>query len=175
MINANDQEFIQAFDEFSDALYRHCYFRVYSKEKAEELVQETFMKAWQYIAKGNEVENMRAFLYRIANNLVIDYSRKKKEESLDALLAISPTYEPSVDGRKETERNLMLDHLHQMMNLLPDEVRHILLLRYVEDLDPKEIALVLDITPNNVSVRLNRAHTTLKQLIDNLENREILR
>jgi RNA polymerase sigma-70 factor (ECF subfamily) len=170
MQNAHDQEFIDAYDEFADALYRHCYFRVFSKERAEELVQETFMKAWQYVAKGNDVENMRAFLYRIANNLVIDYSRKKKEESLDALLAISPTYEPSVDGRKETERNLMIDHLHKVMQELPDDVRQILLLRYVEDLDPKEIALVLDITSNNVSVRLNRAHASLKQLIDNLDS-----
>src|SRR3989344_3747748 len=90
---------LDAYEGLGDALYRHCFFRVFNKSRAEELVQETFLRAWQYINEVKDVEHMRAFLYRIANNLIIDNYRKKKEESLDVLLAESHAYEPSGDGK----------------------------------------------------------------------------
>lgn len=63
-----EAQFLAAYDEWADAIYRHCFFRVYSKERAEELVQDTFMKTWQYLEKGNEVENLKAFLYKVAKS-----------------------------------------------------------------------------------------------------------
>ena len=83
MRNTTNDTFLTAYDKYADAIYRHCFFRVFSKEKAEELTQETFMRTWQYLEDGKEVLNLRAFLYRVANNLIIDHSRKKKEERLD--------------------------------------------------------------------------------------------
>jgi RNA polymerase sigma-70 factor (ECF subfamily) len=75
------KEFIEQYEAHAEAIYRHCFFRVFRKQVAEELMQETFMKAWVYVSQKNEVENMRAFLYKIANNLIIDFSRKKKRSS----------------------------------------------------------------------------------------------
>ena len=63
--------FLNAYDAYADAIYRHCFFRVFSKERAEELAQETFMKTWEYVARGNVIENYKAFLYRVTNNLII--------------------------------------------------------------------------------------------------------
>ncbi len=167
MVNADiEKEFLEAYDALSEPLYRHCFFRVFSESKAEDLVQETFMKTWQYISKGHTVENLKAFLYRVANNLVIDYSRKKKEDSLDSILADLPQLEPSYDGKKEIERDVLLAQVFEVIHGLPDDVRQLLLLRYGEDLDAKEIAQILKITPNNASVRLNRAHKLLQDLLD---------
>jgi RNA polymerase sigma-70 factor (ECF subfamily) len=166
MNESASEQFIQAYEEYAEALYRHCYFRVYSKEKAQDLVSETFYKTWDYIASGKQVENMRAFLYRVANNLVIDFSRKKKEESLEAALEISPQLEPSIDIRTATDNRLMISYIHEVMKQLPEDSRQIILLRYVDDLDPKDIAVVLNITPNDASVRLNRAHEQLKRLLE---------
>ncbi len=84
---AEEDKFIKAFDAYADGIFRYCFFRVFNRERAKDLVQDTFMRAWEYAAKGNKIENLKAFLYKIAHNVVIDESRKVKEYSLDALLS----------------------------------------------------------------------------------------
>ena len=160
------KKYLEAFDKYGDAIYRFCFFKVYSRGRAEELAQETFMKTWQYLREGNTVENIRAFLYRTATNLIIDDSRRKKEESLDAAMEESDAYEPSYDGAKEIQTKAVLKEVIGMMEYLEEEERQILTLRYLEDLDPKNIAEILHITPNNASVRINRALEKLKRRAD---------
>ncbi len=154
--------FLKAYDELADAIYRHCFFRVYSKARAEELMQETFMKVWHYIESGNEIQNLKAFLYQTANNLVIDESRKKKEDSLEHLLEQSPSYEPSHDSRPDVEKEMLIADIKEVMAELESEVQQLLTYRFIDDLEPKEIAEILHITPNNASVRINRALQALK-------------
>ena len=81
-----EQKFLKAYDEYSDAIFRHCYFRVSDREKAKDLTQDTFTKTWEYVLKNGEVTDLRAFLYKVANNLIIDTYRKKKEDSLDDMM-----------------------------------------------------------------------------------------
>src|SRR3989338_5004860 len=80
-----EQAFLEVYDTHADAIFRHCYFRVYDREAARELAQEAFTRAWTYLAEGKEVKNIRALVYKIANNLIIDGARKKREASLEAL------------------------------------------------------------------------------------------
>ncbi len=159
--DAKDQ-FLTAYDEYHDAIYRHCFFRVFSQTRAEELVQETFMRSWQYLMQGNKVDNIRAFLYRVANNLIIDESRKKKEESLEVLMEKSPAHEPSYEGGRNIEKKVLYNQIVEGMDDLPADYKEILTLRYVQDLDPKEIAERLDTNANNVSVKINRAVKALR-------------
>ena len=159
-------QFLEAHEKYQDAIYRHCFFRVYNKAKAEELVQETYMRAWQYLAQGKVVENLRAFLYRIASNLIIDDSRKKKEESLEVLMEKSPAFEPSYDGAKKIEKQILYNEVIENMQSLPEDYREILMYRYVQDLDPKEIAEILGTNANNVSVKINRAVKALKAQVN---------
>jgi len=74
MVNKGKKEkqFIDAYDKYSEAIFRHCYYRVFDRERAKDFVQETFCKTWKYIVDGNDIENIRAFLYKTANNLIID-------------------------------------------------------------------------------------------------------
>ncbi len=162
MTDEIQQQFLSAYENYSEAIYRHCFFRVYSKTRAEELVQETFMRVWQYLMQGKKVENLRAFLYRVANNLIIDESRKKKEESLEVLMEKSPAFEPSYEGNKSIEKKVLFNEVVDGMKDLPPDYKEILVLRYVNDLDPKEIAKILDTNANNVSVKINRAVKALK-------------
>ncbi len=157
-----ETEFLAAYDAYAKAIYKHCFFRVYSGPRAEELVQDAFMKTWDYMRKGNEIENLRAFLYKTANNLIIDHSRKSREVSLEQELEQNPAREPA-DEQPSPEHQLMLQQLRDSLNQLPEQDRQLLTWRYIDDLDPKDIAAILDISPNNVSVRLNRAIQQLKQ------------
>lgn len=162
-------QFLAAYDSYAEAIYRHCFFRVFSAAKAEDIMQESFMRVWEYLADGKEVQNIRAFVYRVANNLIIDDSRKKKEESLENMLEINPAADPAYEGHKDMEKNVVVQEIHRAMARLPEDVKEILVYRYVDDLDPKEIADILKITPNNVSVRLNRAIKVLKKELEKQE------
>jgi RNA polymerase sigma-70 factor (ECF subfamily) len=162
MEHKTEQEFLEAYDAYADALYKHCFFRVYSSARAEELVQDTFMKTWDYQRKGKRVDNLRAFLYKTANNLIIDYSRKRREASLEQELDQNPGWEPA-DEKPSPEHQLMLQQMRDSLKDLPEDARQLLTWRYIDDLDPKDIAAILDITPNNASVKLNRAIQLLKQ------------
>lgn len=156
---ALEQEFLAAYDLYADAIFRHCYFRVFDRERGKDLMQETFMRAWEYLNKGEKVLNMRAFLYRVANNLIIDESRKKKEASLDRLQ--EEGFDPGID---ETDKmNSRLEHGRVLNTLkdLDDNYRNILVMRYMNDLSPSEIAEVTGESANTVSVRIYRG---LKQL-----------
>lgn len=166
MAKAHEKVFLAAYDQHADAIYRHCYFRVFSRARAEELVQETFMKTWQYIAGGKEVKNIRAFLYQVANNLIIDDSRKKKEESLDAMLESSEALEPASREHVKMERQALAAEVVRAMETLGAEDREVLTLRYVDDLEPREIAEILGLSPNAVSVRIHRATQSLKVKLD---------
>jgi RNA polymerase sigma-70 factor (ECF subfamily) len=161
-----EQQFLESYDAYADSIFRHCYFRVYSKERAEELVQETFMRTWQYMQKGKPVENMRAFLYRIANNLIIDYSRKKKELSLEGVLEKDPSLEPSGSIKHNPAHLTLLQQMRDALTKLPKETAELLTLRYIDGLEPREIAEVLGASPGAISVRLNRAAVQLKEIMN---------
>src|SRR3989338_6887941 len=106
-MNANtdmEQQFMKAYDELSDAIFRHCYFRIGDRERAKDLMQDTFTKSWQYINQGTQVSNLRAFLYKVANNLIIDEYRKKKELSLDTMM--TDGFDPGFDDRKKNEQDI---------------------------------------------------------------------
>lgn len=165
----NRQLLLAAYDQYADAIYRHCFFRVFNKAKAEELMQETFLKVWVYMekgpfgsAQGREVKNIRAFLYRVANNLIIDYIRRKKEESLDAMTEDENFIEPAGADQKDLEKEVLLNEVKDQINDLPEDYKQILIMRYVDDLEPREIAEVLDLDANNVSVKIHRGLMMLK-------------
>ena len=161
-----EQQFLAAYDSYQDAIYRHCYFRLLHKERAEEFTQETFMKTWQYLQQGKEVDNLRPFLYRVANNLIIDYIRRKKEISLDAILEDQPHKEPENTDHLQMTRQIQLHEIERGLEQLPTDQRDLVVMRYIDDMDPKDIAELLGITSSHVSVRLNRAMKSLRELLD---------
>ena len=77
--------FLESFDTYNDALFRFCIVKTSNKELAEDLTQETFTRYWLALKEGKTMTNTRSFLYTIANHLVIDWYRRKKPSSLDAL------------------------------------------------------------------------------------------
>ena len=159
--NKLEEQFLQLYQEIADALYRHCYFRVYTKEKAEELVQEAFLKTWEYLASGASVPYPKALVYKIANNLIIDSVRKKKEQSLEVLQ--EQGFDPSYEEKQMTDDVLDGRILLKSLLSLDEEYREVVSLRFVDDLSPKEIASILGVSANVVSVRIHRGVKKLKE------------
>lgn len=156
------KEFLEAYDAYADAIFRFCFFRTNDRELAKDLTQETFMKAWGYIEKGGVIKNMGAFLYQLAGNLVIDWYRKKKTESLDAL--VEDGFELA-DPLANTGESAEISEMMKIIKKLSRGDQNLIQWRYVEELSAKEIAVILGERENVVSVRLHRAMEKLRKIL----------
>jgi len=152
--------FTHSFAEYADAIFRFCMVKVSNVELAEDMTQEVFARYWQYVRDGKEMTNTRSFLYTIANNLAKDWYKKKKSDSLDSKMAAGTQPKDTASG-PETMASYQ-EVLDTMEDLEPKD-KEVLLLKYVEGLPPKEIALVLQESANTISVRLNRATKRLQE------------
>jgi RNA polymerase sigma-70 factor (ECF subfamily) len=160
----NESEFMRAYDEYGNAIFRHCYVRVSNRERAKDLTQECFTKTWAYISAGKEIDNIRAFLYRVANNLIIDESRKNRPVSLDQLTE-DEGFEPKDerDGFEEVRIMMEAEGVVAELASLSPKHRDVITMRYLDDLGPKEIASITGESENVISVRLHRAIRELKE------------
>jgi RNA polymerase sigma-70 factor (ECF subfamily) len=160
---ALEKEFLVAFDEHSDALFRHCLIRVRDREQAKDVVAETFTRTWDYLAQGKKVEHLRAFLYRVANNLIVDQSRRKRSSSLDTMIdedgfeVLDESVQNPADIPDARAALLLLKKLDTLY-------RQVITMRFMDGLSPKEIAQVLEVSENVVSVRLHRAMERLREM-----------
>ena len=86
---ATQEAYIHAYEQHADAIFRFVYFRTRDKEDARDIVQETFLRTWRYLAEGNEIDQLRPFLFRTARNILYDMTRQhttRNTGSLDAFL-----------------------------------------------------------------------------------------
>jgi len=157
----DERAFIRAYDEYADAIFRYIVVRVRDREIAKELMQETFMKTWTYMRAGNEIGNLRAFLYKVAHNTSMSALIKGKTESLDALAdahGYDAPDEQAVSPEDASEHRL----LREQLELLDEASRDTLVLRYMNGLPVKEIAKMRGEDAGAVSVRIHRALKTLQ-------------
>lgn len=154
--------FEKLFEEAGDRLFRHVYFRVGDRDTALDIVQDSFAKAWRSSQTGGEIRNPEAFLFTIANNLVIDHYRKAKSSSLDALA--EDGFDPGFDGAPAAHATAELSLVMRALETLESADREIIVMRHVDGLTPGEIAERLGITENAVSVRVHRAVKKLKEI-----------
>ena len=165
--------FTEAFEAYSDELFRHASMRLKDRDRALELTQECFLKVWDYAQKGGNILELRPFLYRTLRHLIIDEYRRKKPVSLEALVEGDEGRDveamlPSDDSNTLETAIERFDGKRALAALeeLPDLYRETLSLRYVEGLSPKEIGEIVGETENAVSVRIHRGLKKLKTLLE---------
>lgn len=157
-----EEAFLSAYEQLQEPLFRHCYFRLYNRERARELVQEAFIRTWEYMGRGNEIENLRAFLYRVAHNLIIDDVRKRKAVSLEELAETG--FDPPMEDRELAHLLSDAAEARRAVDRLRMAERDLIVMRYIDGLGPKDIAQIMGISENVISVRLHRAMTKLRDL-----------
>lgn len=163
-MHGKSEQFIKAYDDFADAIFRYCYLRVSGREAAQDITQETFLRAWDYLADGKEIKNFRPFLYRVATNLIIDDFRKNKPVSLDVMK------EEGVDIRLThgSDLNELIDakDVIRFMAKLDDQYREIIILRHLGGFSVKEIAEITRESENVISVRIHRGLKKLREILN---------
>jgi len=138
----NDQRKIvltQAHNDYAKGMNSYSLLKIHNRATSDDLVQDTFMKTWKYLARGGKIDIMKAFLYHILNQLIIDEYRKHKTTSLDVLL--EKGYEPSVVDHSKRIFNvfdgkaalLLIQHL-------PAKYQTVMRMRYAQDLSQRNIS-----------------------------------
>ena len=163
--NAFEADFLVAYEEHAGALFRHALLRVRDRDAATDVVQETFSRVWLYLSRGKEIEYMRAFLYRTANNLIIDASRRKRSSSLDAMMEIDG-YEPRDESLKDPVEIPQAREAVALLTSLDEIYRTAITMRFIDEMSPREIANKLGVSENVVSVRIHRGIARLSKLMN---------
>ena len=174
--NKDRQAFVNAYDLYVDQIYRFIYFKVGNKEEAEDLSSAVFLKIWSYLQENNIIDSktLRPLLYKIARNIIIDHYRKinqRENVSLDKTMEQGGLIDVKQDiaQRAEVMSDLMV--IETKLPELKEEYREVIIMRYINELSIKEIAEILDKSKGNVRVLIYRALSTLKELMNQDENK----
>ncbi len=151
-----------AHHDYEKGLNLHAFFKVSNHEIGEDLVQDTFMKTWIYLVKGGKIDAMKAFLYHVLNNLIVDSYRKHKTSSLDLLLENG--YEPAISDFDRIFNMIDGKAAVVLIQRLPPGYQKVMRMRYLQDLSLKEMSLITGKTKNTIAVQVHRGMEKLKAL-----------
>ena len=169
--NKDKEAFAKAYDLYVDQIYRFIYFKISNSEEAHDLTSQVFLKSWEYVVQKGEIEvkTIRALLYRVSRNCVIDYYRKNNKK-IDIPIELDDgqkieIVDESQDILKNLEIKLDIEEVKDRLLELKEEYREIIVLHFIDELSIKEIADILNKTPGNVRVLIHRALKALKKLL----------
>lgn len=151
-----------AHHEYEKGLNSHAFFKIHNRATSEGLVQDTFIKTWSYLVKGGKIDVMKAFLYHVLNNLIIDEYRKHKTTSLDVLL--EKGFEPNVSIPGNTFDTLDGKTALLLIQRLPVTYQKVMRMKYVQDLSLEEMSLLTGQSKNAIAVQTHRGLEKLKLL-----------
>lgn len=143
------------------------------EDDANDLVQETYLKAYRFIGSFETGSNAKAWLFRILKNSFINnYRRVSKEpgkidyeEAENFLNTGKASYADTIDGNEKMFRGLIGDEVSRALNALPVDFRTVIILCDVEEFTYEEIAHVVDIPVGTVRSRLHRARKMLREML----------
>ena len=167
--------FAQIYDLYVKPIYRFIYFKVANEHDAEDLTSEVFLKTWQYITETEEnILNLRALLYSLARNIVIDFYRQRAKREIindeEVLLKIEDTRQQQFLALLETKFEMRA--IEGVLIKMKDEYREVLIMRFIDELSISEIATILDKSRGAVRILLHRALKIVRQSLPNHTNYE---
>ncbi|MDQ6914759.1 MAG: sigma-70 family RNA polymerase sigma factor, partial [Actinomycetota bacterium] len=153
----HERAFEAIVERYRRPLHRYCR-RILPEARAEDAVQQSFLKAWTALGKGTRVEDLKAWLYRIARNAALDAAKKAGYDYDE--LSESVRLAPGV--HEDLERRAVIRETLTGVAALPDNQREALLRTAVEGHSRAAIAADLDLTEGAVRQLVHRARTTLR-------------
>lgn len=163
MSDPDKKEFLAVYDAHADAVFRRCLFKTSDREVASDLTQEAFTRTWDYLAKGKEVDNLKAFIFTVANNLIKDYYKKKRAIAMGHMGDFDP--QRIADEVENIDAKVRVEEVIRALQELKEEDRDVLTLNMLDGFGPKEIGEMLDERENTISVRLHRAKSRLREVL----------
>ena len=170
-LGGDQAAFKRLMRKYHDSIYHLIYRIVHNKEQVEDLIQETFVKAFASLKSFNEEYAFSTWLYKIATNSSIDYIRKRKLEtfSIDTPFGLGEsdytfelpdsTYSPD----REIIRRQRMKLIEEAINKLPEKYKRVILLRHSEERDYADIARILKLPIGTVKAHIFRARELLNK------------
>ena len=162
--------FSKLYEMLSEPIYRFIYFKVDDQDLAQDLTAEVFLKCWKELTaqERSEVKHLRAFVYTIARNVVIDFYRSKENRQSSQSVGLDQVQDhPLTDAAyKAVEAKIESEQLLVVLKRLKSSYQEVIVLRHVEGLSLKEISQVMKRTPTSTRVLLHRANQALKREYD---------
>lgn len=159
--------FLEAYNTYSEPLFRFCFFKLNDRELAKDLMQETFTKAWMSASTGGlEINCVKAVLYKIAGNLVIDEYRRRNRRGVTPSLDVlhEEGFDPSFDDTESLHNIIDGKEAVQLISKIREPYGESVFMRYVQELTLTEIAEITGESENTISVRIHRGISILKKL-----------
>jgi len=168
-----DELFEREFMPLISSLYNFAYHLTYNEEDSNDLVQETYMKAYRFIDSYEQGTNAKAWLFKILKNGFINEYRKKAKQphkvDYEDIVAYQDLEDASpggaVDLRQEIFQGMIGDEVTRAINSLPVDFRTVILLCDIEGFTYEEIAKIIDIPIGTVRSRLHRAREMMKVML----------
>lgn len=148
-------------------LKARAFFKVNDRDLSEDLVQKTFMKTWNYLMKGGEIEIMKAFLHHVLNSLIVDEYRRRKATSLDSML--EKGFEPGSDETPRLISELDGKSASRLIKQLPPKYKKVIYLRYIKDLALDEMSDITGQSKNTIAVQVHRGLEMLRSIYNEAE------
>ena len=169
--NGENKAFDELLSRYQSKLFNYIYFVVRNQELAEDIFQETFVKAIVTIQQGRYTADGKfgAWLTRIAHNLVIDSFRQERNENTVSnddsevdLLNNAELCEDNVEMQMINDQTL--NDVRRLVNALSDEQREVVYMRFYQDLSFKEIAEITGVSINTALGRMRYAILNMRRL-----------
>lgn len=170
-VNGNNDAFEVILNRYKSRVYTYIFLIVRNKELAEDIFQDTFIKAITTIQQGRYVDSGRflGWINRIAHNLIIDHFRKEKNENTFSTDGLEYDY---VNNSKYSEKSVedvisneqVLSDVVQLIDFLPESQKEVVKMRYFQDLSFKEIAERTDVSINTALGRMRYALMNMRKI-----------
>ena len=167
ILQGDANAFAVLVDRYKNMIFTLALKMIKNREEAEEVAQDTFIKAYNSLTKFKGDSKFSTWIYRVAYNTCLDRLKKNKKEdnniSIDEFSAhLIKTMDNALSALEDNERKQTIQHC---LNLLPREENFLLTLFYFEDQSLEEIGKIMSINANNVKVKLFRSRQKLAVIL----------
>lgn len=160
--------FTEIYTRYSKKVYIYCKKAVPNQNFADDIYQDTFVKFYNAGREGKQIDNLNAYLFRIARNLVLNFKRDNQQEFVD----LEDFH--LVSNSNQTQEKELAHLINEAMELLIEEHREAFIMQAYQDMSYNEIAEALEVPMTTIRNRIVRAKRKLKEILSPyLESRKV--
>ena len=166
-MNSINEQFNRIYDQYIEKIYRFVFLKVSLQEIAEDITSKVFLKLWESYKNGKEIKNPKAFLYKVARNLTIDYYREKDRTKVVSGDSIPEMIDIKADVHEFAVLNSDIEEIKLAITKLKKDYQDVIIWHYLDDLSAQEIAEILEKPAGTVRVMIHRGLQMLREELGN--------
>ncbi len=161
------KEFEEIYDQHIERIYRFVYLKVNSKEIAEDLTADIFTRCWEVYRNGQKIDHISGFLYRLARNKISEFYRNNSNIQITNVTNnsenVTRMIQDNVAFLEKVNLDIEIENIKKALSCLQDEYQNLIIWRYLEELEIKEIAKIMEKSEEAVRMQLSRALSALRE------------